>query len=716
MKTDSTVKNKNQDLLERYSFAQKLVKGLLDNFENGQDSIVVGLNGEWGTGKSSLLEFVKNEIFIQTYDKPYRNLTYEFNPWRITSQEDLQHQFLTGLGQMLGNYNKEYEKLKNDFLKISEVASSVNSLNPEPTSKLTIKALTKVSTLLIKRKTIEQYKKEVDERLEDNNIKLFIIIDDIDRLSPAEIIEVFQLIKLNANFKNTYFLIAFDKKIVIDGLSERYKSQSEKYLEKIIQIDYTVPLISQESIFKIFKKELSSVFKKIEIEFNDELFQNIWSKYLRFYFTTIRHIYRFFNSLEIRLPVISNDVNPYDFILIEIIRIFDFNAYEWIIRHKDNLTFRRISRFSSFLQSMDNNKKSINESISKLINDDIELKSANKKTREIILDLFSLNDFDSYFTNEENINKNKKVVSNDYFNHYFSFVISSSNIPDIDLHKYINENKDSRLEILTFYLGKDLINKFLKRLVYKIEYLEDKPDCETLISQLIEFSDNKLKSILFKDINQNGWGIIYNGIIEIAQIYQAQNGFKTLIDCITLESISNTRFQILNNLVFEIYKKNNIHLSLIPAEILTSNSNIIHEKFKFQLLEIAKLLMQDKFELSYFELRGFFFILKTISDEEYGHLLSIYTESIEKTILLFRYSLSSYSITGQDGPGFALIENNWIIPEMTIAKFDQILSNGELSKFTEENYDYLNLFFNLRKEGFKKDVYFRLNGEQVEMI
>ena len=711
LKSDNAVKNKNEDLLKRYPFAQELVKGLLQNFTNGQDSIVIGLNGEWGSGKSSLLEFIKTEIGMQTRDEPFRNFVFEFNPWRIINQDQLQDQFLKELGIVLGNRSIAYEGLKKDFKKGVNTIEKVNSLNPEPKSKIAISTIASLIKNFSKDSSIIELKKEVDDRLEDDNIKLFIFIDDIDRLQPKEITEIFQLIKLNANFKNTYFLIAFDKKIVIDSLSVMYGNQSEKYLEKIVQIDYTIPLVSNEFIIQIFEKELKTLQSKIEFDLNIELFQNIWSKYLNTYFTTVRHIYRFFNSLEIRLPVIYKDINPYDFILIEIIRIFDYKAYEWVIKNRRNLIFSRLNRLSLVLTNLGVDKKDINESLKNLVYNSTELEKVLPKTKDIIFDLFSLDIYDSYNDLDESIYKNKKIVSNDYFNQYFSFIISSTNIPDSELQNYLLDSIEQKFELLKSYYSKGLIEKFLKRLVYKIEQLEEKPNCQEYINHLLDFSD-----VLIYTLNQTCWGIIFNRIIDISGVYKDKNGFEILMNCLTDKIKSYSRFQILNNLVWEIYKKNNIHLSLIPSDILIQNRLIVELMHKYQAEYIADLLIKDEKVLTEMELRAFLFTLNMISAAKYEVLLNQFLDSQEKVILLFRFSLSTYYGAGQNNSGYALIENTSMIPNMSIVKFDDILKEIDESKYTNSDSDHLKLFNSLKKEGFDKNVYYSIDGEKIEVI
>jgi len=118
MRTDSPIKTIDEDLLGRYPFAKDIVAGLLNGFENGQDSIAVGINGAWGSGKSSILQFIETEIQLQTKTETTENIILRFNPWLFTGQADLQKSFLTQLGIQLRTVNQEFKKLREQALNL----------------------------------------------------------------------------------------------------------------------------------------------------------------------------------------------------------------------------------------------------------------------------------------------------------------------------------------------------------------------------------------------------------------------------------------------------------------------------------------------------------------------------------------------------------------------------------------------------------------------
>src|SRR5690606_21576351 len=71
---------------------------------------------------------------------------------------------------------------------------------------------------------------------------IVVVLDDIDRLTTAEIRDVFKLVRLTANFPNIIYLLAFDRARVEQALGE-HGIPGRDYLEKILQIGIDLPAV-----------------------------------------------------------------------------------------------------------------------------------------------------------------------------------------------------------------------------------------------------------------------------------------------------------------------------------------------------------------------------------------------------------------------------------------------------------------------------------------
>jgi len=716
MKTDSPIKLEKDDLLKRYPFAQDLIKGLLVDFVNGQDSIVIGINGEWGSGKSSLLEFLKSEIIVQTKEEPFRNYIFEFNPWRILNQDDLQMQFLKELGTILGNYDETNEEIKTGFNKWIDIFKNWNKSNFEPNSKIAISALAGILTTFTKEKSLITLKKEADERLEDNNIKLFVLIDDIDRLTPKEITEVFQLIKLNANFKNTYYFVAFDKNVVIKALINDYGENGEKYLEKIVQIDYTIPSVPNEVISKIFSQEINIIIAKLQLDIELELIGLIWDKHLKNYFTTIRHIYRFCKGLELRLPPIQNDIDFLDFLLIEAIRLFDYNSYEWVSKNSKSLTIDRVTEMSLILEHVRNKAEDLNKEMVDLINTSPELNRASPTTKNILKELFSLNFNSGYEILKNELSKSRKIASNEYFEHYFSFRILATNVPYIDYKRYIEGDSEDRIKLLNKYKEKNLFHKFIEGLMYSVQKHFKQMDFKCYYNELLDYCDNKLYNYTTEYFNQGGWFVIVNFLNELSSQYPKEEGYENLIQAFLEKENSFSRYLALAFINNKISKRGNFAvISSIPDSVITKYEPNITIRFKESLLYFSDTLKDNSLDFEEYTIIDILHQLYLIDEDRYNSLIYLFMIDDNKAILLFKWSLTrlNSNISLEMVVGYSILNNGHILAKLTIENFEKRLSEIVEDDYQGSNKEYLKLFYLLKSKEFDPKLFFTLDGREV---
>src|SRR4030042_6226495 len=99
--SDQPIETPDQDKLGRNKFAESLAKAILSYEQT--DSIVVGLYGEWGNGKSSLLKLVQHYL-LESLNIEYKNkkpIIINFNPWNFSDQNQLITLFFNLLSQQL---------------------------------------------------------------------------------------------------------------------------------------------------------------------------------------------------------------------------------------------------------------------------------------------------------------------------------------------------------------------------------------------------------------------------------------------------------------------------------------------------------------------------------------------------------------------------------------------------------------------------------------
>lgn len=237
--SDEAITTKEDDLLGRDKFARSTAHALLRMTYDG--TYTVGLFGKWGAGKTSLLNMILQEIHIveSGVDPSSRTIIVHFEPWNFSSTDQLLSQFFI---RLINEFNSvSDEKLNKIAAAIEKYSFAFDLAKAIPivgdaVSDVAKGGLSFFSDLTAhgaNEKDITTQRDNVIRMLKEQDKRLLIVIDDIDRLSNEQIRCVFQLITSVARFPKTTYLLAFDKDIVVKALEEVQKGKGEDYLEKM---------------------------------------------------------------------------------------------------------------------------------------------------------------------------------------------------------------------------------------------------------------------------------------------------------------------------------------------------------------------------------------------------------------------------------------------------------------------------------------------------
>lgn len=522
------------DTLDRKRFATQISKNILNYFETQNQSLVIGIHGAWGNGKSTLLNFIKKEIEASEI---FRNgitaissdtsksssrkkvesrklFILDFNPWMFSGKEQLHRFFLNDFANKIGSRS---HKIRTKVRKFSNYLGVAESFLPSGGA--VSKSIADSSEL-----SIPELKNEINELLVKEDIHVLVMMDDIDRLIPSEIIEVFQLVKLNANFSNTLFLVSFDKGTVNKAIKREFHFDGEKYLEKIIQVDYGLPQVHSDDIEALFFNMLQKVLTSSKINWPTSNINSAWLyRGLKYYFNNIRDLNRYFNSLEFRLPSIYREIDIHDFLLIEAIRLFDFKSYE-VIRNN----FKEATRFGKESYHHSNLTRIKNQPASDLFN---YIFYNNDQPQKPLL-----NDF--------------RIRNTEFFDRYFSFSISKKDMRQEDFSDFI-QNDAARQKILEDIIRNGKIDFLLRRLAAPPENTNS-IELTKAIPPLLAVWDNFQKS--FSEHWRNCWAAIKSIVLNSGD---ETHQFNLLIDqlCSSTSEFSPARFVFLWFIVQKIEGK-----------------------------------------------------------------------------------------------------------------------------------------------------------------
>ncbi|MEN6343427.1 MAG: P-loop NTPase fold protein [Methanospirillum sp.] len=312
-------------------FAVTLADGLLKMFQ--PEGFVVALHGEWGSGKTTVLNFVRHNLdkYNKTLKEEKKPITIiDFNPWWFSGREDLTRQFFEAFGMGL---SKKWEDISILLETVGSIADTVSPIRIP--AKSVAEAVKKWKDP--KRKSVRELKQKVNEILGEKG-RVLVIIDDIDRLTDSEIRQVFQVIKAIGDFSNVVYLLAYDPDVVRNSLKGAQGNSRDnfggEYLEKIIQASFDIPDPTAWDLYQLFLQEFSQILRDDNSLINKQRERKVIERIVSF-LGTPRKITRFLNAFRLSYSAVEDEVNPIDFAGIEAIRTLAPSLYHYIQKNEE---------------------------------------------------------------------------------------------------------------------------------------------------------------------------------------------------------------------------------------------------------------------------------------------------------------------------------------------------------------------------------------------
>ena len=215
--------------------------------------ITIGIQGEWGSGKTSLLNSIWNKL---DQDNEYKQIW--INSWEnsllCTPEEALMKIISEILDNMLDSdidINRR-EKIKNAATGLMKGALRIGA-----TAALGIKAGevteellgTEENTIKELRRQLVELSTEVRGRATNPYQKIIVYVDDLDRIEPRDAVRILELLKNIFNVPGCVFVLAIDYQVVIKGLEGKFGKRTAEnewefraFFDKIIQLPFMMPM------------------------------------------------------------------------------------------------------------------------------------------------------------------------------------------------------------------------------------------------------------------------------------------------------------------------------------------------------------------------------------------------------------------------------------------------------------------------------------------
>ena len=485
------------DLLDRKHIIESLF-GTIAHYRP-QSSFVVGLEGEWGSGKSTIINIVKS-MLIKEQGKSTAGQGYiiidSFNPWLYSDNET----FLLGMFDAIlknSEINYSVSHSRRTIAAISELLSKNNVTS-------CVGALLDMPRKLSD--TVQDIKDDINRYLESSDKVIVFFIDDVDRTLPENVLFLFKILSVVLDLKKTIYVLSYDpvqlSKILSDGLNV-----DPKFIEKIVQmkIKADVPSSSMERVCrKCLYNILSAYGESCDNKDYAASISHICSS-----IANVREFKRFVNSAL--YTAISQGEHLYkpDLLAIEYIKYSNNELYQKLYNNKRFLVSHDIDRDKDVYAAQINQ-----EIFTKLRNEfvaEIEQNAKNARymglLRWLFPDTLHKNDDSAkvfgHLNNDSEVARNARICSAMFFELYFTyasneyitiknnvsgFVSKISEDTDIDTASRIFEDNIKQITpywqniwIANFRLFTEDISKYkasfiAKMLFVSVYQLSDDPD------------------------------------------------------------------------------------------------------------------------------------------------------------------------------------------------------------------------------------------------
>ena len=568
-------------------------------------SYVIGLEGAWGSGKTTIINNVKKEI---ERDEKYI-IIEDLDPWLYGTQESL----LSAMFEMI----LKHTGIKFNLAKANSMVSALVDVVAENHKS---GSLIREIVNQIMDSDIYDIKSKISAYLEKENKKIVFLIDNLDRANESNIIFMFKLISVVFDLPNIIYILSYDK-ARIESVFKNTLEIDPKYIEKIIQQEISVPQIQANHLESLYLTCMNNILKGYGINAKNLKEYEFIFKFLCNNVKDIRGFKRIINSVFSSVFCFDTTLYKRDLLAIEIIRFCNPNLYAKIYENRQFfITYDKM--FDSELYSHSFTKDNFNNEGKAFFK---SLFDENKNYIGLLVELFpyakkannNSNLIEHFYGDDEEykiVSQKSQISSVKYFDLYFSYGNNEFLFIGKDVTDTINKLNalKSSVEILDFIKSKfetlsDYMHReWLERFQVCFNELNEEIVCDVLIGlfNCLKIIDNS-SSFLMANAQRRAIYIILMNICKLDSesinrfINNPQNDissihFMQLIIEIMEKAIDENNYPAKNTVIQQLKTPHNEKCQRIVKEKI----NIYDDEYFYlgNIWAIKHCIDKDKFD------------------------------------------------------------------------------------------------------------------------
>ena len=461
---DNPISNPDDDLFA-YQHLATSIAACIRNLEN-PDGTVIGIHGPWGSGKSSMLNLVERELKENTHPTAHASDEQEslgeanseieivqIQTWMYRTEDAL----IMGLcKEMYFAFEKgvpeiKHKKLKQFLYKLfmsPDTSMKLLRIGSGDLSALTGLASSVANASRQEEETLDTERfnvlqTEVSQILEKSSKRILIVLDDIDRLPPDEVLAVLRTIKSIGRLPTVIYLLSYDESVLAKLIEKKHHESGKAFLEKIVQASFPVPAPNESDLGTMLHNFLWRAFSDENSRIRDHLLgtrydssgessntQLLLANIVIPLMHTPRDVIRYTNTVKITWGAVDGQVSVGDFLALEAFRIFEPDVYHSIKSIKNCLVWVRAREVDADKNALRLSRRNSHMS---------SLKALGKWSKEVSL-IFpeqTITATPQQIDHDlDDAQRRRRVIHPDHFDIYFAFSTMNS-------YKKINQQKYS---------------------------------------------------------------------------------------------------------------------------------------------------------------------------------------------------------------------------------------------------------------------------------
>lgn len=319
---DLPIENLAEDTLDRGNYAAAAAQLIHSTFSY-KTSVVFGLSGPWGSGKTSFISLIENHLLKA---HPEWRIT-RFTPWATSDEAGLIAEFYASLARELPV--KKSRELRKALATAAVLAAPTANLIPYAGASAADLVRAGGEAMKASKPWQDVFKQASDE-IEKLKRPILVVVDDVDRLHSSELMTLLKVVRLLGRFPGVQYLLAYDDETLHRALAEAGAAQledgsAERFMEKIVQYPLLVPpLLRHQQITRLHDGLLRTTrgvdASTADIGLNSRIdgLMDCFTSLLQ----TPRAIDRYIAQLEHHIPLLApGEIDDEDVILLTLIRV-----------------------------------------------------------------------------------------------------------------------------------------------------------------------------------------------------------------------------------------------------------------------------------------------------------------------------------------------------------------------------------------------------------